>query len=174
MAEENGAAQEAGKEKKSPIMLILIIVVLLVVAGGGGAAYFLVLKPKGDAGGQAAPQAAPVQQAAQNAPAGIGGAMGPTVQMEPFIVNLTDAQGTRYLKVSIQMEMTHENLGEEIEQRMPLIRDEIIMILSSKSFEDVSTIAGKRALKRGIINGINKYLRTGQVTRVYFTDFVVQ
>ena len=95
-------------------------------------------------------------------------------KMESFIVNLTDAQGTRYLKVVMQMEMSNELLGPEIDRKTPQIRDEIIMLLSSKSFDDVSSMAGKRALKRGILNSVNKYLTSGRVLRIYFSDFVVQ
>ena len=94
--------------------------------------------------------------------------------MDSFIVNLTDAQGTRYLKVTMQLEMSHEMLSPEIDNRLPQIRDEVITLLSSKSFDDVATIAGKRALKRGIMNSMNKYLTTGKVLNVYFSEFVVQ
>jgi flagellar basal body-associated protein FliL len=38
----------------------------------------------------------------------------------------------------------------------------------------VATVAGKRALKRGILASMNKYLTTGKVLNVYFSDFVVQ
>jgi flagellar FliL protein len=48
------------------------------------------------------------------------------------------------------------------------------MLLSNKSFDDISTVAGKRVLKREIVNGVNKYLSTGQIRRVYFSEFIVQ
>jgi flagellar FliL protein len=170
MAEEKEGKASAAKEKKSPVLVIVMILVLLALAGGGAAGYFLFLAPKSD---QAQ---GPVLQArgAQTQAYAPGGLSGPIMPMDSFIVNLTDAQGTRYLKVTIQAEMSHELLSQEIEKRLPQIRDEVITLLSSKSFDDVATIAGKRALKRGILTSMNKYLTTGKVLNVYFSDFVVQ
>ncbi len=173
MTDTKGDVTEVPGGKKSPVLLIVLIVGVLVLVGAGAAGYFLLVAPKGQENA-AAP--APVQASAQ-VPAASGqtaGAMGPIKEMDAFIVNLTDAQGTRYLKVAVQLEMSNLLLADEIDQKTPQIRDEVILLLSSKSFDDVATVAGKRALKRGMINGINKYLATGQILRVYFTEFVVQ
>ncbi len=176
MAEEKGEVRKSAageRKKKSPMLVITIVLVLLVIVGGGAAGYFLLLAPKSDDARQgAAPQMTTAQPQAQGYAA--GGLSGPMRPMDSFIVNLTDAQGTRYLKVTMQLEMSHEMLAVEIDQRLPQIRDEVITLLSSKSFDDVSTIAGKRALKRGILNSMNKYLTTGKVLNVYFSEFVVQ
>lgn len=176
MAEEKGETREsaAGKgKKKPPTLMMAIVLLLLVIIAGGAAGYFLLPASKSeDARQGAAPQVTAPQTQAQGYAA--GGLSGPMMPMDAFIVNLTDAQGTRYLKVTMQLEMSHEMLSSEIDKRLPQIRDEVITLLSSKSFDDVSTIAGKRALKRGILNSMNKYLTTGKVLNVYFSEFVVQ
>ncbi len=175
MAEEKSEVRESAageRKKKSPMLMIAIVLVLLVIVAGGAAGYFLLAAKTEDARQGAAPQATAPQTQAQGYAA--GGLSGPMRPMDSFIVNLTDAQGTRYLKVTMQLEMSHEMLAAEIDQRLPQIRDEVITLLSSKSFDDVSTIAGKRALKRGILNSMNKYLTTGKVLNVYFSEFVVQ
>ena len=173
MAEENNVSKEETKagKKKSPVVLILIIVFALILIGGAAAGYFMFLAPQAKS-----EQPVAVEPAQPEVPAGAsgGGLSGPMKKMDSFIVNLTDAQGTRYLKVVMQMEMSNELLGPEIDRKTPQIRDEIIMLLSSKSFDDVSSMAGKRALKRGILNSVNKYLTSGRVLRIYFSDFVVQ
>ena len=173
MAEEKNdgkvsAVQE--KREKSPVLVIMIVLVLLVLVAGGAAGYFFLLAPKTDHGRGSVAQATAAQSQAYSP----GVLSGPMKPMDPFIVNLTDAQGTRYLKVTMQLEMSHEMLASEIDARQPQIRDEVITMLSSKSFDDVATIAGKRALKRGILNSMNKYLTTGKVLNVYFSEFVVQ
>ena len=94
--------------------------------------------------------------------------------MDPFIVNLADAEGQRYLKAVMQFEVDNPAAESEIQEKLPQIRDEILMILSNKTFDDVSTTAGKRMVKREIASAVNKYLTGGQVTQVYFTEFVVQ
>ena len=94
--------------------------------------------------------------------------------LDPFIVNLADAQGQRYLKAVIQLETDNASADGEINGKLPQIRDEILMILSNKTFDDIATVSGKRMLKREIVSAINRYLASGQVTQVYFTEFVVQ
>jgi len=171
MVYEDGTSEVQEPKKKSPLVPIMIVVLVLIIIGGAAGAYFFIIAPKAASKGQAAQSAA---GQARVMPAG-GSPAGPIKDnMESFIVNLTDAQGTRYIKVSVKLEMNNEFLNAEIDRRMPQIRDEVIMLLSSKSFDDVSSVAGKKALKRGIINGVNKHLSTGQVTRVFFTEFVVQ
>lgn len=175
MVDEKGGVKEsaAGEKKKPPILMIAIVFALLAIIAGGAAGYFFLSAPKSeDAQQKAAPQMTAQQAQAQGYTA--GGLAGPMKPMDAFIVNLTDAQGTRYLKVTMQLEMSYEMLSSEIDKRLPQIRDEVITLLSSKSFDDISTIAGKRALKRGILNSINKYLTTGKVLNVYFSEFVVQ
>ena len=174
MAEDKDEVRDsaAGEgKKKSPMLMIAIVLVLLAIIGGGAAGYFLLASKSDDARQRAA---APQMTAPQVQGYAAGGLSGPMRPMDSFIVNLTDAQGTRYLKVTMQLEMSHEMLSSEIDNRLPQIRDEVITLLSSKSFDDVSTIAGKRALKRSILNSMNKYLTTGKVLNVYFSEFVVQ
>ncbi|HHO77252.1 MAG TPA: flagellar basal body protein FliL [Deltaproteobacteria bacterium] len=178
MAEEHNEAKEeekTGKDKSSSLIIILIAVFALILVGGGVAGYFFLMAPKDKVqASQAQQPPAGQMDASMAAGSDNAGFSGPMKQMDSFIVNLTDAQGTRYLKVVMQLEMSNEILGAEIDRKTPQIRDEIIMLLSSKAFDDVSSIAGKRALKRGILNSVNKYLATGRVLRVYFSDFVVQ
>ncbi|MDT8272379.1 MAG: flagellar basal body-associated FliL family protein [Desulfomonilia bacterium] len=171
--EQKETTEEIAKQKKSPILLIVILVIVVLLMGGAAAAYFFVLSPmmKDAASSTGQASAAPTHVQGITPGAGFGG---PIKQMDSFIVNLTDAQGTRYLKVTMQFEMSNAVLDAEIDRKSPHIRDEIIMLLSSKSFDDVSSVAGKRALKRAIMNGTNKYLTSGQVVQIYFSEFVVQ
>jgi len=178
MAEEQNEIKEEakiGKNKSSSLIIILIVVFVLLLVGGGTAGYFIFMAPKDNAQASPAQQTSAAQgdasMAASSPAAGFAGVMKP---LDSFIVNLTDAQGTRYLKVVMKLEMSNEILGAEIDRKTPQIRDEVIMLLSSKAFDDVSSIAGKRALKRGILNSVNKYLTTGRVLRIYFSEFVVQ
>lgn len=170
MAEEKEKKAAAAKEKKSPVLVILAAVVLVVLVGGIVAGYFLFLAPDSDQ----ARASVPLAQGDQSQAYAPGGLSGPIKALDSFIVNLTDAQGTRYLKVTMQVEMSHDMLSQEIDKRIPQIRDEVITLLSSKSFDDVATVAGKKALKRSILACMNKYLTTGKVLNVYFSDFVVQ
>ena len=95
--------------------------------------------------------------------------IGKIVPLDSFVVNISDRERDRYLKLKTELE-----LSDELDQRMPQIRDLIISLLGSKSFEEVRTIEGKNFLREEILLRINSLLVSGKVKRVFFTEFVVQ
>ena len=94
--------------------------------------------------------------------------------MEPFIVNLLSREGKRYLKTTIEFEVENEDIKNEMTQRTPQLRDAILLLLTSKSFEDISKPEGKLRLKNDLIVRINQILPGGGIRTIYFTEFVVQ
>jgi flagellar FliL protein len=54
----------------------------------------------------------------------------------------------------------------------PKIRDIIIIVLSSKTYAEVSTKEGKDELREEIRDKVNLFLTKGQINRVYFTEFI--
>jgi flagellar FliL protein len=94
--------------------------------------------------------------------------------LEPFIVNIYDGQELRYLKVKIEMEMAGAGVKTEVDARLAPIRDSILVLLSSKTLQDIQDVQGKNQLKEEIMGAINKNLPPGKIAKVYFTDFVVQ
>jgi flagellar protein FliL len=174
---EEKEAQEHVQKKKPPLFLIAAVIGLAVlIIGGAVGGYFFLTAPKTKHPAGTSHKAETEQTKSESGEKGGGEGKGEGTMkpMDPFIVNLTDAQGTRYLKVVMQLEMDNEALAAEVDQKIPEIRDDIIMLLSSKSFDDLSTVPGKRALKRGIVESANKYLTTGKIVNVFFSEFVVQ
>ena len=100
--------------------------------------------------------------------------LGPILSLDTFIVNLADKGGNRYLRVTMDLELDNPELEDEINKRMPQVRDSILMILPTKRFEDISTIQGKTALRDQILESINGFLAQGKITNIYFNEFVVQ
>ncbi len=94
--------------------------------------------------------------------------------MDQFLVNLLSESGSRFLKTTLNLELSEQTLSPEIDKKKPLIRDIIIRTLSSKTYEDVSTSKGKERLKDELVTKINEILRDGYIKNVYFTDFIVQ
>ncbi len=171
--EEN---QEEQPKKGGKLKLIIIILIALIILGGGGfAAYMFMFKksPPPPAPTQKNSQAQ--QQQAQAAPPVVKKRkILPQTTLAPFIVNLADKNARRYLKVKIALELSDEKLKDEIKERTPEIRDLVTLLLSSKTFADISTFDGKLALKTEIMNRLNAILINGRVTNVFFVDFVVQ
>jgi flagellar FliL protein len=177
--EKEEKKEQAPAEKKLPVKIIIIVLAVVLVLGGATAGYFLFVGHKGKSSGKDDPgkevKKEQVKEEGSKKGRGEGeGVSGNMKQLEPFIVNLADAEGQRYLKAVIQLELDNASLEGEIQGKLPQIRDEILMILSNKTFDDISTTAGKRMVKREIASAVNKYLTGGQVTQVYFTEFVVQ
>ncbi len=100
--------------------------------------------------------------------------MGPIVALKTFIVNLADPGGRRYLKVKLELELENKDIEKELKARLPEVRDQIIMALSSKTFQQIQGIAGKKILREELTARANSVLKTGKVKKAFFTEFIVQ
>ncbi len=175
MAEE---VEEEIVEKKSGgnMVLILIVVLLVVLLVGGGLAAFFLLGSDDEAirlQPQQSSQSKPSKRKASRRSSDYL-TIGPMYPMSQFVVNLLSEGGGKYLKVVLDIELDEEDLASEMDMKKSLIRDIIIRSLSSKTFEEVSTMKGKDRLKDEIVNNINDVLADGQISNIFFTDFVVQ
>ena len=151
-------------------ILVLLIGVLMVLMMGMGGGLFLMWNKL---------SAISLQT---NANAGVqpgkGGTvarpLGPIYALDTFIVNLADKGGKRYLRVAIDLELGNPEMKDEIIKRLPQVRDSILMILPSKRFDDISSADGKIALRNEILETLNGFLTRGQISKIYFKEFVVQ
>ena len=172
MAEEDDILDdEEGAGGKKPIgMIIGIIVGLLVLGGGGYYAYinFFQEKPveeKPAEGEEGKKEEAPAEEDLD---------LGVMFPMDPFIVNLAGSEGKRFLKVTIFLELSSPEVNVEIKGMIQKVTDSILVLLSSKAFEDVYTVQGKFKLKDEITTRVNRFLVVGHIKDAYFTEFVIQ
>ena len=173
MAEEEDILDddEEGAGGKKPIgMIIGIIVGLLVLGGGGYYAYinFFQEKPaeeKPAEGEEGKKEEAPAEEDLD---------LGVMFPMDPFIVNLAGSEGKRFLKVTIFLEMSTPEVNMEIKGKIQQVTDSILVLLSSKAFEDVYTVQGKFKLKDEITTRVNRFLVVGHIKDAYFTEFIIQ
>jgi flagellar protein FliL len=98
--------------------------------------------------------------------------IGKVIPLETFIVNLAGSKGRKVLKVNMELEVKGLEVIQEIENRKAQIRDFIIIILSSKSYDEVSAKEGKDALRNEIKDNINSFLSKGKIINVYFTELI--
>ncbi len=94
------------------------------------------------------------------------------IALDPFILNLYDPG--RHLKVAIQLELKDAKDEVQVKERTPKLRDIIIMLLSSKTVDSVSSPEGKFQLKDEILLRANQAMGKELFKNVYFTDFVMQ
>ena len=100
--------------------------------------------------------------------------LGPIFPLETFIVNLADEGGKRYLRITMNLELTQEKFTDQIQQRLPQVRDSILMILPTKRFDDIRTVEGKTLLRNEITAKLNSFIGLDSVANIYFTEFVIQ
>lgn len=93
--------------------------------------------------------------------------------LDPFIVNLADAE-TRYLKITVKLDLDRAESRDEIVTRLPQVRDAILILLTSKDVASIRSTQGKFQLRDEIVNRVNSTLPKNGVRTAYFTEFVVQ
>jgi len=158
---EEQKGTEAEPKKKGKSKLIIIIVVAVVVLSAGTAAGLLLI-PHGEE---------PVESGLD---AGLPEQAGPRILLEPFVVNLSDTEISRYLKMTMEVELKNEEAAEKLEHTTTQVRDSMMLLLSSKTYADIKPVSGKIQLKDEIVKRINEILGKPLVVQVYFTEFLVQ
>jgi flagellar protein FliL len=119
-------------------------------------------KKEGDAGSEAAPTENPTNLD------------GELFELQPFTANLAEGDGPRrYIRLQVVLKTTKESDKKELEQKMPLMRDQIITLLNTKRPEDLLVAEGKGYLKEEIKSGINAFLTHGMVKDVFYISFQV-
>lgn len=173
MADKKAQAPEKEVKKKGgKLKLIILLVLVLAVLGGGGfAAWKFYLQPK--MGGEATAEA-PAEGEGQKAAAEAPASGGQLVTLDSFVVNLSDPMGRRYLKTTMDVEVADSAAAAELTAAMPKVKDTLLLLLSSKSFEEISSMDRKIELKNQIVERLNLIIGKGKVRNVYFTEFVVQ
>lgn len=150
--------KEKGKEKGKKTRPIILIVIVLVALGIGAFIGTKVLSS-----GNGATVVKPIVEVK-------------VPIAETITVNLSDEGGKRYLKasVTISYDSLNENLGTEITEKTVEIKDKTIFYLKSKKAADFDA-SNEVALKKGLVDEINKLLLNGQIINVYFPgDLLVQ
>ena len=173
-------ADEADKKEKdsgggSPMKLVIVMIVggILLVAVSIGGVFFMMksmgmLDGKGGGGGH--------QE--QHAPAEDKPAI--YFPLEPaFVVNFKDRGRTRFLQVTMDVMTTDKSVIEEMEKHMPLIRNNILILLSKQDGELIQSAEGKEKIRELVLEELQKILteKTGKVKTVealYITSFVTQ
>ncbi len=166
MADEQDAqatAEESPKKKSKLMLFVILGVVILLLGGGGFFAYTKFLAPK--------PAVEEGMDAENNEPPAI---IGEVYALEPFVVNLADPKGKRYLKVKIEIELESPEAVEKAGKVAPKLRDMVIMMLTSLGFEEVMTPEGKIRIRDELLERFNQIMRPDRIKNIYFTEFVVQ
>ncbi len=98
------------------------------------------------------------------------------VPLDMFTVNLSSVDN--YLQATFELKVPNQQTAEEVRQYLPLIRNGVIMLLTSKNGEQLASADGKRKLGEELVSNLNEILgKEGlkdTVQSVNFTSFLVQ
>ena len=147
-------------------LIFLIVAVLLVVTLGLAGGFFMMWN-------KLSALNTPSYAAAQNQQ-GQTAALGKLFPLDTFIVNLADQERSRYLRVTMDLELLAPADSEKLNQRLPQVRDRILMLLPSKRFADIASTEGKTALRDEMIGKLNGLFPGTVIKNIFFTEFVVQ
>lgn len=167
-AKEAAPAAAPSPSGSKPIVLIVLVVVnMLVVLGVGFMLYKNSQKPT-----STIEQVVEGVKHDDKTEAEKVEEVGKVIPLETFIVNLAGSKGRKVLKVNMELEIKGEDIIQEIDNRKAQIRDFIIIILSSKTYDEVSTKEGKDNLRNEIKDQVNSFLSKGKIMNVYFTELI--
>jgi flagellar FliL protein len=157
-------AKPAGNEtpkKGRKGLVVAVIAVALLAASGGGAWWWL----QRDAGSAEAAKPAAAKP--------------PTfMNLEPFTVNLAEEDGEHYLQMSVTYQVADEKTVETLKAYLPVIRNRILLLLSSKKPSDLATAAGKAKLVDELAAAVRESVPGSTpdrgVVQAYLGAFVIQ
>ena len=165
---------EEGKKSLTKLVLIIVLTVLLLVAASAGAYYFLIYKAdeSGEAGSKDVKEKednAEIDQAQPDLYYALDA---------PLIVNFPPGSSARIIKVSVTVLVKGEASVDVLKKHEPMIRNNLLMVISSMGADNMKTLEGKQELRRMMLSEIGKVMEkmAGKNTAkdVYFTEFVMQ
>lgn len=169
MAEAASAPQDAeAKPKKSKKPLLIGLVLALLLGGGGFYATFsgLLLAPAGEShaeGGHG--------EDAQGAPADPLPDIA-FVAVDPVLVSLGTAAGSRHLKFTAQLEVA-KSYAEEVTILMPRILDVLNSYLRAVSVAEIEDPAAMTRLRAQMLRRVQIVTGEGRVRDLLVTEFVL-
>lgn len=157
-------AEKSGGSKK--LLWIMVILVLLSSAGAAAAIYMVMDQRDGDTATvdteEAMVRESPI-----------------FMRIEPFTVNLADdSYGSRLLYTGVTLRVGNEESKMILEEHLPQVRSRLLMLLSGKQADELTSMEGKQQLTQEIVDRLSVPLTENQpaldLREVLFTDFIVQ
>jgi flagellar FliL protein len=127
-------------KKKRGKLLIVAGALLLALAGGGTAFYFM--QPSDSAAHAGAVPKPPV-----------------FLPLEAFTVNLaSDGSAMQFMQAGVTLKLSEKATADVIKERLPEVRNGMLLVLSAKRASEILTVAGKQKLAAEMSEAIRKVI----------------
>jgi flagellar protein FliL len=137
---------------------LVIIAVSAVLLIGGGAAAALKLGIIG--GGNAAAPAQPVAPKVAY------------VEVREMTLRLADSGTEHYIKLDPVLAVKAAE-AEAMENKIPVVRDRIVAVVTARSSSELASPVGQRKLKEDLVSTLHKDFQNDLVD-IYFSDYLVE
>jgi flagellar FliL protein len=157
------ATTPQAQKKTRPLILVAAVLIL-----GAGGAVALVGRGGGEHGAEE-----PEHHGAAASRAGLPG----IVALDPFVLNLADPEGERYVRAAVHIALERPEDAERVSAdvlKLARVRDRILTSLSSKTADEVTSFDGREELRGELKRAIAPLFGDDKVADVYFTEFLVQ
>ena len=188
MAQESVPKPAELSPKTKGTKLPLVLGALVVVLAGVGVIGYLQFGPRKPASEAGHPRPVPTEPG--------------VAELEPFVLNLADAAGDRFLKVTVRLVLDQKDIAEKINQEGLAgvkLRDRILSLLATQSANELTTTEGRNELRAEIARVVEPLFESApfleqeqdhegekarennsdgappaHVLEVFFTEFLVQ
>lgn len=99
------------------------------------------------------------------------------LELDTFLANINDPDGERYAKLQLRLAILPKERVADIEGdslMMARMRDRVLTLLTSKTFDELSDPLGKEGFRNEIRMRIAPLIEEGEIREVLFNEFVVQ
>lgn len=159
-----------------PLLIAVVVGVAIATLGIGGVMYYLARSGRLPLQHAVAAKAEPAAPVATHA-----------MVLEPLLVNLADAGGSAYLRVSVTLRVEDAAGKESAKAKeegpggdksgsdaVAAVRDTALTVLGRETADSLLAADGKDRLKAELKAALSKQNPDLKVTDVFFTDFLVQ
>ena len=149
---------EGSSKSNKGVLIILFVLGLVVLGGAVFAGTYLFMKTNKTVSAQ--------EVVVENT----------YMDLKEFTVNLGDEGGKRYFKgeISIGYDKTKTKLIEELTASEVVVRDDIIFYFKSQKADYINNVDNKEAIKKQLVDAINKDLTKGKITDIRFKSMIIQ
>lgn len=162
---KKGAEPAKGGGNKTKL-IVIILLALILLGGGGAAAWFFLLS--GDGGEDKPPEEV---------------ALGPSPLIyfrldKPIMATLSPDEPVNHLRVNVVVASRNQLVIDALQLHTPIIRNDLLALLSSQTFAEINTPEGKEMLREQVFETITAILvRTGSpagIEHIFFDEIVMQ
>ena len=161
MSDKPGAEKTEKKSDKKGIIIMILVAIIAIGTGAGGAWFFMQEQQENES---EPPKPKKIPTAFK--------------ELDIFTVNLQPEEKGQYLQLGLTIKMRDTDVSIEIDRLIPEIRNRILLILTSKTANDLATLVGKQLLSSELTDEVRKTLESEaqreEILEVLFTSFVIQ